>query len=46
MKETKRQRKLRKGMNAATFEAYSNGYSKPHVLSRGTTYVNPTNFGI
>lgn len=29
MKETKRQRKLRKGMNAATLEAYTKGHKPP-----------------
>ena len=46
MRETKRQRKLRKGMNAATFEAYKKGYRKPSVLDRGNTYVDPANFGM
>lgn len=29
MKETKRQRKLRKGMNSATLEAYTKGHKPP-----------------
>lgn len=29
MKETKKQRKLSKGMNSATLEAYTKGYKSP-----------------
>ena len=38
MKETKKQRKLRKGMNAATRSAYEEGYRPPKFMN-----VNPPN---
>ena len=56
MKETKKQRKLRKGMNAATLQAYSAGHKTPVFhetggrekirISAGVPFVNAANFGM
>lgn len=48
MRETKKQRKLRKGMNYATLFAYTKNPKdlKSYSWNNHKTYVNPKNFGM